>query len=124
MKPETRFVNSIKDCKPSGAWWYNIPTQAGKAGISLPYDCQAVWMGNFFAFEFKWSTGYQGARPHQLAALADVNHAGGHGLLVCGNSDGSITIWTPGDSSFPRGAPLIVNGVGDFWRSLSHYFIV
>jgi len=118
-KPETLFVEKIFKLRPERAWWYNIPTQAGKAGISLPFDCICLLDHQMFALEFKYEAGYLGAKPHQLANLADINRAGGIGLLVDGDRSRNVRIWRP---AILPSTVWLTTTIDDFWGFLKQTF--
>jgi len=82
MKNETDFKRWVKDHKPSDVWWWNLPTQAGRAGIKLPFDSICCVRGMCVGIEFKWNRFVP--KAHQALALGQVDHAGGLGLLLCG----------------------------------------
>lgn len=82
MKNETQLKRWVKDNKPSHVWWWNLPTQAGRAGITLPFDSECCVNGMFVAIEFKWERFT--IKAHQALELGSVEHAGGLGLLICG----------------------------------------
>ncbi len=82
MKNETAFKKWVKENRPNNVWWWNIPTQAGRAGIQLPFDSICCVYGMCVAIEFKWQR--WDIKAHQALALGTVEHAGGLGLLVCG----------------------------------------
>lgn len=82
MKNETDFKRWVKEHKPDHVWWWNLPTQAGRAGITLPFDSECCVNGIFVAIEFKWER--MDIKAHQALELGKVEHAGGLGLLICG----------------------------------------